>query len=110
MKRTFPSTIEVNLEGASHSTIIAAACLVMRNGGARAWDLAEWRAKRLHGTCPSCSIEPLKLAFAIAGAIALARFHYNHTNKGALMTEESVAVSPLAHTTRGMRTVSLAAL
>jgi hypothetical protein len=46
----------------------------------------------LHGTCPSCSIEPLKLAFAIAGAIALARFHYNHTNKGALMTEESVAI------------------
>ena len=48
MKRTFPSTIEVNLEGASHSTIIAAACLVMRNGGgARAWDLAEWRAKAI---------------------------------------------------------------
>ena len=80
MKRTFPSTIEVNLEGASHSTIIAAACLVMRNGGARAWDLTEWRAKAR--TCPSCSIESLKLAFAIAGAIALARFHYNHTNKG----------------------------
>jgi len=40
MKRTFPSTMEVNLEGASHSTIIAAACLVMRNGGARAWDVA----------------------------------------------------------------------
>jgi hypothetical protein len=86
MKRTFPSTIEVNLEGASHSTIIAAACLVMRKGGARAWDLAEWRAKAI---APSCSIEPLKLAFAIAGAIALARFHYNHTNKA----EESVAIA-----------------
>jgi len=36
----------------------------------------------LHGTCPSWSIEPLKLALAIAGAIALGRFHYNHTNKG----------------------------
>jgi hypothetical protein len=52
----------------------------------------------LHGTCPSCSIEPLKLAFAIAGAIALARFHYNHTNKGALMTEESIAAGALPAT------------
>ena len=45
------------------------------------------------GLARVCSIEPLKLAFAIAEAIALARFHYNHTNKGALMTEESVAIA-----------------
>jgi hypothetical protein len=51
-KRTFPSTIEVNLEGASHSAIIAAACLVMRNSGARAWDLAEWRARAIEWDLP----------------------------------------------------------
>ena len=44
-KRTFPSTIEVNLDGASRSTIIAAACAVMFKSGARAWDLGEWRAR-----------------------------------------------------------------
>ena len=74
--------IEENLEGASHYTIIAAACLVMRNGGARVGLNRVASQSDGDGTCPSCSIEPLKLAFAIAGAIALARFHYNHTNKG----------------------------
>ncbi len=44
-KRTFPSTIEVNLDGASRSTIIAAACVVMSHSGARAWDLGEWRQR-----------------------------------------------------------------
>ena len=43
--RTFPSTIEVNLDGASRSTIIAAACVVMSHGGARASDLGEWRQR-----------------------------------------------------------------
>ena len=49
--RTFPSTIEVNLDGASRSTIIAAACVVMPHGGARASDLGEWRQRWQCGTC-----------------------------------------------------------
>ena len=44
-KRTLPSTIEVNLDGASRSTIVAAACVCMQSAGARGGDLGEWRQR-----------------------------------------------------------------
>ena len=82
MKRTFPSTIEVNLEGASHSTIIAAACLVMRNGGARAWDLAEWRAKAIAWDLPELLHRAAEVGVRYRRGNCPCALHYNHTNKG----------------------------
>jgi hypothetical protein len=40
-----PHTITVNLDQASRSSVIAAACALLLRSGARAWDLVEWRQR-----------------------------------------------------------------
>jgi hypothetical protein len=44
-KRTFPSTIEVNLDGASRSTSLRLRAWLCPHSGAHAWDLGEWRQR-----------------------------------------------------------------
>ena len=92
-KRTFPSTIEVNLDGASRSTIIAAACVVMSHSGARAWDLGEWRQRAAVGTSTNYCNELPNAESDIAGAIVLGRCR----------NKQATNLSPSAIFTPGLR-------
>jgi hypothetical protein len=40
-----PQPITVNLDQASRATVVTAACCMLHQAGAHAWDIREWRAR-----------------------------------------------------------------